>query len=158
MSGDTDGAAGTPAHVDSRDEPAQAAPARVTGASPDAAAPDAAAPPTAARPSETRAAKEGDSAAQLGEEQVEARDRTKSEAPATLRATVIDFDFVGYQRLLVQLDNGQIWRQIDGDRTSVERDLRDETSFDVEMWGTALGGYRMRILALDRTIRVERLK
>lgn len=94
----------------------------------------------------------------LGSEQVEARNRSKSEDAAVVHATVVDFDFVGYRRLLVQLDNGQIWRQIDGDRTSVERELRNETSFDVELWGTGLGGYRMRIAELDRTLRVERLK
>ncbi len=96
--------------------------------------------------------------AQLGSEQVKARNRSQAEDATAVRATVVDFDFVGYRRLLVQLDNGQIWRQIDGDRTSVERELRNETSFDVELWGTGLGGYRMRIAELDRTLRVERLK
>jgi hypothetical protein len=119
----------------------------------------AAEPPTASpAPPETHSANEDEAAAGLGQEQVEARNRSKSEAPVTLRATVVDFDFVGYQRLRVQLDNGQVWRQIDGDRTSVERGLRNETSFDVEMWETSLGGYRMRILPLERTIRVERLE
>lgn len=108
---------------------------------------------------ETGAADEADPPlAQLGTEQVEARNRSKAEDATTVRATVVDFDFVGYRRLRVQLDNGQIWRQIDGDRTSVERELRNETSFDVELWGTGLGGYRMRIADLDRTLRVERLQ
>lgn len=71
---------------------------------------------------------------------------------------MVDFRFVGYRRLMVQLENGQIWRQIDGDRTSVERGLRDAGSFEVEMWATGLGGYRMRILPLEKTIRVERLQ
>jgi hypothetical protein len=101
----------------------------------------------------------GDAAnANLGAEQVEARNRSTSEDEEIVNATVVDFDFVGYRRLLVQLDNGQIWRQIDGDRVSVDRGLRHDDPFDVEMWGTRLGGYRMRILPLNRTIRVERLK
>lgn len=91
---------------------------------------------------------------ELGAEQV---DEHEEETPA-VRATVVDFRFVGYRRLLAQLDNGQVWQQIEGDRVSVQRGLRGEESFEVEMWATRLGGYRMRIVALDRTIRVERLR
>jgi hypothetical protein len=96
--------------------------------------------------------------AELGAEQVEARSRTQDEEAPRVHATVVDFRFVGYSRLMVQLDNGQVWRQIDGDRESVERGLRDNDTFEVEMWPTKLGGYRMRILSLERTIRVERLQ
>ena len=96
-------------------------------------------------------------AAGLGAEQVEDREPSADEA-ARVRAAVVDFRFVGYRRLMVRLENGQVWRQLDGDRTSVERGLRDAESFEVEMWATRLGGYRMRILPLGRTIRVERLQ
>jgi hypothetical protein len=97
-------------------------------------------------------------AVELGAEQVAARERARPAEAAPVRATVTEFRFFGYRRLMVRLDNGQVWQQIDGDRTSVERGLRDSGSFDVEMWPTRLGGYRMRILPLDRTIRVERVR
>jgi len=95
----------------------------------------------------------------LGSEQVARRrgdDGGGQEAPVS--ATVIAFDFVGYRRLLVELDNGQIWRQTNGDRANVTRELRNEQTFDVELRRTGLGGYRMYLGPLDRTIRVERLK
>lgn len=97
-------------------------------------------------------------AVELGAEQVEARRRGADEPATRVAATAVNFRFIGYERLLVELDNGQVWRQIDGDRVSVERALRNVESFDVEMWATKLGGYRMRILPLNRTIRVERLR
>lgn len=93
----------------------------------------------------------------LGAEQVRPGQSGDAEEPR-VRATVVDFRFVGYRRLMVELDNGQVWRQIDGDRTSVERGLRNTETFDVDMWGTKLGGYRMHILPLGRTLRVERLR
>jgi hypothetical protein len=97
------------------------------------------------------------SADSLGAEQVINRDRRDDEDDQ-LEATVVAFDFVRYQRLRVQLDNGQVWRQVDGDRVDVTRELHADSKFDVELWKTGLGGYRMRIVALDRTLRVQRLK
>lgn len=77
---------------------------------------------------------------------------------ARYTATVVAFDVVGYRRLLVELENGQVWRQIDGDRRDVSRGLRGEETFEVELWQTGLGGYRMKIGPLDRTIRVDRVR
>ncbi|MGH9897187.1 MAG: hypothetical protein ACREA0_35370, partial [bacterium] len=95
---------------------------------------------------------------ELGLEQVTAQTRRKGDAEAAVSATVVAFDFVGYRRLRVQLDNGQIWRQTDGDRPDVTTGLRGARTFDVELWRTRLGGYRMRIEPLNQTIRVNRLK
>lgn len=90
----------------------------------------------------------------LGLERVE---ETANEG-ARYTATVVAFDVVGYRRLLVELENGQVWRQIDGDRRDVSRGLRGEETFEVELWQTGLGGYRMKIGPLDRTIRVDRVR
>lgn len=95
--------------------------------------------------------------ATFGAEQLEKPDSNRG-GEQILEATVTDFDFVGYHRLLVKLDNGQVWRQIQGDRTDVEWRLRDQTTFDVELWEAAFGGYRMRVMPVDRVIRVERVK
>ena len=95
---------------------------------------------------------------ELGAEQVARRSETGAGAEAPVGATVVAVDVVGYRRLLVELDNGQVWRQTNGDRADVVRDLRNKQTFDVELRRTGLGGYRMYIAPLDRTIRVERLK
>ncbi len=98
-------------------------------------------------------------AVELGQEQVEPRETKTVEDEKAISATVVEFRFVGYRRLLVRLDSGQVWRQIDGDRTSVQRGLRNQQSaFPVELWSASLGGYRMRIIPLNRTIRVERVR
>jgi hypothetical protein len=94
----------------------------------------------------------------LGAEQVARRSAGRESADAPVRASVVSVNFVGYERLVVELDNGQIWRQTNGDRANVARDLRNEQTFEVEMRRTGLGGYRMYLVPLERTIRVERLK
>jgi hypothetical protein len=95
---------------------------------------------------------------ELGAEQVARRSQSKADADPPVRASVVSVSFVGYERLVVELDNGQIWRQTNGDRANVARDLRNEQTFEVEMRKTGLGGYRMYLVPLERTIRVERLK
>ena len=95
---------------------------------------------------------------ELGAEQVARRSENKANADAPVRASVVSVNFVGYERLVVELDNGQIWRQTNGDRANVARDLRNEQTFEVEMRRTGLGGYRMYLVPLEKTIRVERLK
>ena len=94
----------------------------------------------------------------FGSEQVERRSEGRSGDDVPVSAKVVAFDVVGYQRLRVELDNGQVWRQTNGDRADVLRDLRGQQTFDVELRRTGLGGYRMHIEPIDRTIRVERLK
>ena len=108
------------------------------------------------RPERPEARRSG--ADQLGAEQVARRSDTAADTEAPVGATVVAATVVGYRRLLVELDNGQVWRQTNGDRADVVRDLRNEQTFEVELRRTGLGGYRMYIAPLDRTIRVERLK
>lgn len=95
---------------------------------------------------------------ELGAEQVARRSERGANADVPVRASVVSVDFVGYRRLVVELDNGQIWRQTNGDRANVARELRNEQTFEVELRRTGLGGYRMHLVPLGRTIRVERLK
>lgn len=86
--------------------------------------------------------------------------RAASRAPDTpseqLAARVRAVSVVPYQRLAVTLDNGQVWRQINGDRQRInERHVRDNS---VNIWETQLGGYQMRFNDIARTIRVERIR
>jgi hypothetical protein len=94
--------------------------------------------------------------AELGAEQVSVR---KGEREELVRypATVIEFDYVRRDKLRVVLDNGQIWRQTDGDRPNHYRSLRRYDGFDVELWQTRLGGYRMLIVPTNKIVRVQRL-
>ncbi len=98
------------------------------------------------------------SAERLGAEQVTARERSRraAEEPARMVAKVRHFDVVPYQRLQVELDNGQIWRQIQGDTQRIT--LRRGRDITADVWESNMGGYQMRLNEIGRTIRVERLK
>jgi hypothetical protein len=125
----------------------------VSGEASPPAIPEATAPP-AARTDESQAA----TRKELGSEQVARRNEARPDVEGGVSATVVAFDVVGYRKLLLELDNGQIWRQTNGDRADVAWDLRDERNFDVELRRSGLGGYRMYLAPIDRTIRVERVK
>ncbi|MDH4108869.1 MAG: hypothetical protein OEW35_11145 [Gammaproteobacteria bacterium] len=73
-------------------------------------------------------------------------------------ATVVAFDFVGRNKLRMRLENGQVWRQIDADRGDFYPMLRGTDSFEIELWQTSLGGYRIRLLPTNRTARVRRVQ
>ena len=66
------------------------------------------------------------------------------------------FERVGYRQLQVRLQNGQIWRQIRGDdqeiRVTVERNPT------VDITESSLGGFRLRLNEIRRTIRVRRIR
>ena len=96
--------------------------------------------------------------ADLGSEQVTARrTRPGEEEPAPrLQAGVASAEIVPFRRLQVTLDNGHVWRQIRGDTQRInERRAAEQT---VEIWESSLGGYRMRMNEMARTIRVERVR
>lgn len=98
--------------------------------------------------------------ASIGQEQVTARTRTREEQLASLDQalglSVALFEYVGYKKLQVRLENGQIWRQIKGDvqeiRTSVDRNPT------VDIIESSLGGYKLRLNEIGRTIRVQRVR
>lgn len=93
---------------------------------------------------------------ELGAEQVAVRQPDEEEPK--VQAMVIRHREVGYQKLQVELDNGQIWQQTEGDRLRVIRRLRDADQFVVELWGTKSGGYRLRIPSEEITLRVRRIR
>jgi len=99
---------------------------------------------------------ESELARELGAEQVAVRKGEKQEAPR-VTVMVVSHAEVGYQKLRVQLDNGQVWQQTDGDRVRAITKLRNTPTFAVELWETRSGGYRMHIPELNMTLRVRRL-
>ncbi len=113
--------------------------------------PEKTAPPATAPEGATRSI-------DLGAEQVSARESRgrPSEPLPRMNAAVRSVEVIPFRRLQVTLDNDQVWRQIRGDTQRInERRAREQT---VEIWESNLGGYRMRLNEMERTIRVERIR
>ncbi|MFQ5548004.1 MAG: hypothetical protein ACE5FV_06930 [Woeseia sp.] len=96
----------------------------------------------------------------IGVEQVEARTATREELIAGLKTAsgvrVVVYSEVPYRRLQVELENGQVWRQIKGDTQQIRVDLgRNQT---VDIAESSMGGYKLRLNEIRRTIRVERIR
>lgn len=97
----------------------------------------------------------------FGAEQVAARTQTRDNNPRDaeddiLRAKIVGFEELHRGRLVIALDNGQIWRQLDVDSRTVR--LQSEVSYDVEIWRSGFGGYRMKVADNARIMSVERLR
>ncbi|NNL50119.1 MAG: hypothetical protein HKO73_04830 [Woeseiaceae bacterium] len=92
----------------------------------------------------------------LGAEQIRNRDGTAAKLANVKGLEVARYDHVPYKRLQVYLKNGQIWRQIKGDTQEVNATLRKNQTVDIEE--STLGGYKLRLNEMRRTIRVRRVK
>lgn len=102
----------------------------------------------------------------LGAEQVIAKQERETEegrkkrkarrAKEAVTATLIDFARTSTGRLILVLDNGQVWAQRTSDRQTVR--LRDGDKPSVKIRRGALSGYRMELSDPNVTITVERLK
>ena len=94
----------------------------------------------------------------FGEEQIARAVARENHASERIHARVVEFEFVGRNKLRVRLENGQIWRQSNADRADLYRPLRNEDSFDVELWKTRRSGYRMYVPKARRTLLVSRIR
>lgn len=102
----------------------------------------------------------------LGAEQVQRRMERETEEGRKKRkerieaeafeARLVDFARTGAGRLILVLDNGQVWAQRTGDRQQVRLDESDTP--DVKVRHGAFSGYRMELSDPNVTIVVERLK
>ena len=94
----------------------------------------------------------------LGAEQVEQRSRTASANSGNTKVStvIVASERVHPNRLEVQLDNGQTWRQIQGDTQQVQ--LPAGAPIAAEIWRSGFGGYRMRLLDMRRVLKVERIR
>lgn len=96
----------------------------------------------------------------IGASQVIAREQTADEKRENLEAAlglkVVAYQEVPYERLQVTLENGQVWRQIKGDTQHIRVNLdRNQT---VDITESTLGGYKLRLNEMERTIRVQRIR
>jgi hypothetical protein len=123
---------------------------------PGAAANDAA--PAVAAPARPEPAADASPLDRMGEQQVQRENEAADIDGLRVSAQVVQFDFVGRNKLRMRLENGQVWRQIDADRGDFYPMLRGEERFEVELWQTGIGGYRMRFLPGNRTLRVRRIQ
>ncbi|EED35796.1 hypothetical protein NOR51B_1743 [Luminiphilus syltensis NOR5-1B] len=96
----------------------------------------------------------------IGAEQVEASTRTRAEHLASLKEarnlSVKKFETVGYKQLQVYLENGQVWRQIRGDVQNIRASLDRNPTVDIIE--SSIGGYRLQLNEMKRTIRVRRVR
>ena len=96
----------------------------------------------------------------IGQEQVDAKTRTREEHLSELEQArglqVERFEYVGYRKLQVRLANGQIWRQIRGDVQEIRVNVGRNPTVDIAE--SSLGGYRLRLNEIRRTIRVRRVR
>ena len=96
----------------------------------------------------------------IGAEQVIARTPTIEERHDALEQSldqkVASYSYVPYERLVVRLENGQVWRQIKGDTQRIRVDLRRNQTVDISE--ASMSGYKLRLNEIRRTIRVERVR
>jgi hypothetical protein len=108
---------------------------------------------------ETAASADADA---LGAEQVARResvlisDRDSSEDARTVHAMIVDYEVQRRGRLVVTLDNGQVWRQTE--ITSHPLRLNETEPTPVEIRRSGFGGYRLQVGDQLPVIKVERLQ
>lgn len=75
----------------------------------------------------------------------------------SISAGVTDYSFTPYKKFIVFLDNGQVWRQVEGD-TSQARFQRQATDNKVTIERGAFGSYDMHINDGNQDYKVTRVK
>ena len=96
----------------------------------------------------------------IGAEQVIARNQSaqggQREPEQVRNLRVAGYDKVPYERLVVLLENGQVWRQIKGDTQRIRVNLKRNQTVDISE--ASMSGYKLRLNEIRRTIRVERVR
>ena len=85
------------------------------------------------------------------------REKKKSERLSEITSGVAAIDVVRYDKLVITLDNGQVWRQLNSDSETVLVP-GDPQQYSVKIKRSFMGSYRMTIKELRRTIRVTRVE
>ena len=96
----------------------------------------------------------------IGAEQVAVKEpdaeESRAEPDSVTGLRVAAYDTVHYQRLRITLENGQVWQQIQGDTQNIRVDVERNPTVDISR--SFLGGYKLRLNEMGRTIRVQRLQ
>ena len=96
----------------------------------------------------------------IGADQVRLRKQSAADIEASLESAsglrVARYREVPYRRLQIELENGQVWRQIAGDTQRLRVDLERNQTVDIDE--SRISGYKLRLNEIKRTIRVERIR
>lgn len=95
----------------------------------------------------------------FGAEALASTKRAKREKAKTARldAGVVEIRPGPLKNVTVVLDNGQVWRQLEGDRAEI-RPPKNPAGLTATVTKGAFGNYWMTINGIDRQIRVKRIK
>jgi hypothetical protein len=99
----------------------------------------------------------GNSAPSFGEESLPRRPRAAASAPRKLVARVQDVSFSQSGYFTVALDNGQWWRQVDGD-TAYARFRKPANRNVITIERGFLGSYNLHIQGLSQGYKVDRIR
>jgi cytoskeletal protein RodZ len=151
-----------PAEVSVVDAPAEQPESMSPAATETAAAPEAMSAESASEKTDAAVAPQTAAVATgIGAEQVEARQSSRKESAAELASEaglrVASYKVVPYERLVVELENGQVWLQIKGDTQRFRVSLERNQTVDISESRFG-GGYQLRLNEMRRTIKVQRIK
>ena len=85
-------------------------------------------------------------------------ERQASPQDALLEAAVASVEWTRTGRYVIELDNGQVWRQLSSDSRRLTLSEKNPEGTPVTIKKTALGGHRLSTVGSKRSIRVERIK
>jgi hypothetical protein len=72
-----------------------------------------------------------------------------------ITVAVREFSYDASERLTLVLDNGQVWRQIEGDRINLKSE--PETPHKVRISRGAMGSFNLKVNDVNRTVKVRRI-
>lgn len=95
----------------------------------------------------------------FGGERLRAREeQRKNQGRPSLTVQIIEVVVNPFDKITVTLDNGQVWRQLDGDDRTVLFPDNGPQVYTAQIKQGFLGNYTMKIVERDRSIRVRRIK
>ncbi|MFO1186016.1 MAG: hypothetical protein U1E87_00280 [Alphaproteobacteria bacterium] len=81
---------------------------------------------------------------------------SKPKGVSSIQSTVTDYAYTPFGRIIVFLENGQVWRQIDGDAKKLR--LRKGQTYVATIEKGSLGSFDLEIDGVDGFVKVTRIK
>lgn len=76
----------------------------------------------------------------------------------SITARITDIRANPYGSVTLTLENGQVWRQLDSDGKRLNIRKSNDKTYTAEVKRGAVGGYRLKVVELRKTVRVRRIK
>lgn len=80
----------------------------------------------------------------------------KPKSVSSIRSAITDYAYTPFDRIIVFLENGQVWRQIDGDSKKLR--LRKGETYTAEIDKGAFGSFNLAVDGIDGMVKVTRIK